>query len=78
MAEINTPEGKEEFIRTWFDRVRDKLIAEVPDMPDEWDGHHIRAMIHLIGCHERPHTDVGHKAKQELMHSDFYCYSQVV
>ena len=36
---------KAEFIRNLTDTVRDALIAAVPNMPESWDGHELRALI---------------------------------
>lgn len=36
---------KREFIAALCNRIRDELIAKVPKMPEEWDGHELRALL---------------------------------
>ena len=40
-----TQEEKITFVRELIDNVRDEIIAKVPNMPDEWDGHELRRFI---------------------------------
>src|ERR1700722_4201502 len=37
--------GKREVIRTFLNRVRDELLEEVPNMPEEWDGHELSWLV---------------------------------
>lgn len=36
---------KREFIKSLCNRIRDDLVAKVPEMPEEWDGHELRALL---------------------------------
>lgn len=42
---INTPEGKTEFIRDLTSNVVKSILAKVPEMPAEWDGHELREYL---------------------------------
>lgn len=47
-----TPAEKKQFIADLCDAVRDSLLADADRLPDEWDGHELRALV--VGrFHER-------------------------
>lgn len=45
MADIHTTEGKAALVEDLVRRVKEEVLRDVPIMPDEWDGHHIRVML---------------------------------
>lgn len=36
---------KRRFIRELCNRIRDEMISKVANMPEEWDGHELRALL---------------------------------
>ena len=44
-SEIQTRAGKRKFIRCFMNSVRNELLAKVPAMPEEWDGHELRWLV---------------------------------
>ncbi len=69
---INTAIGKEKYIEQFMNEIRNKIISEVAEMPNEWNGYHIRALFSEIGRHEAPYTEEGKAAVQEVFSSEFY------
>ena len=62
---IHTPEGKEHFIRTFSDRLRDVAIERIPAMPKEWDGHEIRLYIaQLFSDEVTSHISSGKRRRE--------------
>ena len=45
MDDINTKEGKREFINSLMDSLKQSMIDKVNKMPDDWDGHELRWFI---------------------------------
>jgi len=42
---IRTSAGKRELIRTFLNEVRDELLEQVPNMPEEWDDHELSWLV---------------------------------
>jgi len=42
---IRTPEGKRALIESFCNAIRDDLCSKVDRMPEEWDGHELRALV---------------------------------
>ncbi len=67
MAEINTEQGKREMIAAIFMDINKGLQEAVPEMPEEWDGRHLRVLIREMVAFEmdsRPVKDVSRATKR--------------
>lgn len=45
--EINTRRGKKRFIKSWLNSVRETIYQHIENgnIPDDWDGHELRALV---------------------------------
>jgi hypothetical protein len=59
-----TPSEKRRFIRDLCDGLRDTILASVPFMPKEWDGHELREYIAEKAAANRSQAMKGKRAKE--------------